>query len=171
VEVPVTHARRISRLVLLLPSVAVLAAGCAAAAATPTPPTPTPAAPSPSSAGPTSFAEWTARQGFGGSSGLGIIRDNLLFVVGHRSQMTSYDVDSDKADVTNLAGWLDLHPATACWADYHQAVRDGLARLADGYEQMRPDVEIGHPVPDKTATDLKALADSLVAMPQPAGCP
>ena len=141
-----------------------------------TPPTPSAnqassATPAPSPAGPTALADWTARQGFGGSSGLGIIRDNLLFVVGHPSEMTSYDVDADKADVTNLAGWLDVHPATACWAAYHAVVRDGLAKLATGYEQIRTYVDVGDPVPNDVAAGLKGLADDLVAMPPPSGCP
>jgi hypothetical protein len=142
-------------------------AGCAAGT-----PTPTPAPPSPTPAGPTSFADWTARQGFGGSSGLGIIRDNLLFLVNRPSDQSVYGLEQDEADVAHLAAWLDLHPATACWTDYHTAVRDGLAKIADGYERLvRPDVELGRPTPASVSSGLMKLADDLLAMPAPAACP
>ena len=156
-----------SRLVLACLSAGILLAACSAAAAPSAAP---PASPTPSTAGPASFAEWTARQGFGGSSGVGIVRDNLLFVVGHPSDMTPYTVDEDKGDVTHLLDWLDLHPATACWSEYHAAMRDGLAKLAADYDEMHTYVDAGNSVPNVFAREMKGLADDLVGMPPP-DCP
>jgi hypothetical protein len=147
----------------------ILVAGCASAAAPSSSPAPT-TAPS-AAAGPASFADWTTRQGFGGASGVRLMNENVLFIVNHPSEMTTFFIDEDEGDIAALIGWLDEHPATACWAEYHATVRTGLADLNDAYEKLRPVVEAGSSVPPDVATAMAAQTKALLDLAAPAGCP
>lgn len=158
----------------ILISVAV-AASAAACAATPTSPSPGPSAvpptAAPTTAGPANFADWTARQGFGGSSGLANVKKLADWLVGHRAEVRLFDLDSDSGDVIGLASWLDAHPPTACWTDYHVRVRALLQKIVAGYTDARAAVADGEPIPEGVAEGIQAEAVAAFSMPAPASCP
>lgn len=166
--------RNVARLTLAL-----TVAGCAGATASPSPAPPA-AAPTAQAtvpatpAGPAAFADWTARQGFGGSSGINAVRSVARWMFENRFEITTVILDTDvgaKGDIVALIEWLDFHEPTACWADFHTAMRASLERLLDDYAAVRVVVAAGH-WPDEAL--VGTLRDeSLVAyeMKGPANCP
>jgi hypothetical protein len=156
----------------------VIAAGCSGPSGTSTAGA-SPAAGSPATVstaaptvfGPTPFADWTARQGFGGSSGLNNVKKLGAWLVEHAAEVQVFDLDSNSGDVVGLIGWLDAHPATPCWADYHAAIRGSLETVAAGYADARAALAAGKPLPLDVATAIRDETQTAYAMPEPASCP
>ncbi|MEA2673899.1 MAG: hypothetical protein QOI92_1091 [Chloroflexota bacterium] len=155
----------------------VAACGGGAAIASPTansaaaaPPT-VASTPEPTVFGPTAFADWTERQGFGGSSGLHDVAKNAAWLTEHTFDAKAFDIDSDTHNIQLLIAWLDAHPATACWASYHTAVRTALASLVTQYRAVSAAIAAGTSVPMAVATAIANEAQSTYAMPDPASCP
>jgi hypothetical protein len=152
---------------------AVLIGGCGAgssassAGALPTAVAPTAA---PTLAGPTDFAAWIERQGFGGSSGLNNVNKLAGWLVNHATEVRVFDLDQDGGDVAKLLAWLDTHPATDCWADYHAAVRASLEAIAAGYATTRVAVEAGKPAPAEVIGPMYQEATKALGLPRPANC-
>jgi hypothetical protein len=122
-------------------------------------------------AGPTDFAAWTERQGFGGSSGLANIAKLVRWVRDHPGEESSWNVDDETTDILRLAAWLDQHPATACWADYHATVRASLDALAADYAKAKVDIQAGGIVSTSLIDAMVGEANRAEALPAPAGCP
>jgi hypothetical protein len=131
----------------------------------------TTASPQASVAGPTDFAAWTERQGFGGSSGLANVAKLVGWVRDHPGDGSTWDIDDEAADIAALTAWLDTHPATSCWAEYHAAVRASLVSFAAGYAAARVEVQAGRSVPETVTTAMTADAQKATSLPAPAGCP
>lgn len=135
-------------------------------------PSPSAAPPAaPSVAGPTAFADWTARQGFGGSSGVRMVNTLTGWLVDHISEITVANLDGDVADIGHLVEWLDAHPPTACWADYHTAMRASLVLIKDGYATVRTAVVAGKLAPIDVVTSIHAESQKAIDLPAPANCP
>ena len=156
----------VSRWMLIVAMSAAVAACSASAAAPSTRPTtnaspsPTPrtaatsAPASPLPSGPVDYAEWVARQGFGGSSGLRQLLNDVNWIQSHPTQATLFDVDDGMKRADRLRKWLDEHDPTACWADYHVTVRAALGRIVDGLTAVHDARAAGQPVPGDIATSL-----------------
>jgi hypothetical protein len=127
--------------------------------------------PGPTVFGPTAFADWTERQGFGGSSGLHDVAKNAAWLTEHTFDATAFDIDSDTHKIHLLIDWLDAHPATTCWASYHAAVRASLTSLVARYVDVSAAIASGTSVPTAVATAIANEAQSTYAMPDPASCP
>jgi hypothetical protein len=156
----------------------VAVAGCSSAGgATPVPATsapvltPSATAAAPTPAGPTAYADWVARQGFGGSSGLNNVAKLAGWLTEHRYDVTAFDLDGDHADVVRLVSWLDAHPATPCWVEYHATVRSLLQSIADAYVQADADLTTAGAVDATRAAAMSAAAAQASALPAPASCP
>ena len=156
-------------------TVVVLTMLFAACASSPSPGAPsaaaTSASPLASVAGPTDFAAWTERQGFGGSSGLANIAKLVRWVRDHPGEESSWNIDDESADIAKLTAWLDTHPATSCWADFHAAVRASLVSLAAGYAAARVEVQAGRSVPGTITTAMVTEAEKATSLTSPVGCP
>lgn len=167
---PSTPAPRRAPLAIAAAISALLLAACAPAAgsASQTPPP----AESPAAAGPTDFAAWTARQGFGGSSGLTEIHKYVAWVGDNPGEVTAGLVAVEAIPVVDsLAAWLDSHPATACWAEYRDAVRADLATIQDGYAAIRSAVAAGKAMPADTQARMEQAGRQALDRPAPADCP
>ena len=162
----VIRAHRLALACLLAP--ALLAACGASPGASPSTSAPATAS---SPAGPASFADWTARQGFGGASGLGLISEDIQRLRNRPTDITAFIAGQDVGNVDALAGWLDGHPATTCWADYHATVRAGLADLAAGYAKVRAAIDGGTAIPDDVTAAMAERLAQLQALKAPASCP
>ena len=130
--------------------------------------------PAPSEAGPFSFATWTERQGFGGSSGLNSVRTLARWLTEHRSEITTILLDTDvcaRGDVAALIEWLDLHEPTACWADFHTAMRASLQKLMDDYQVVRVEVAAGETASERAVGALFEQSMVVYEMKPPANCP
>jgi hypothetical protein len=167
-----SRARHLLPLLLLGATIAIGACGAAPAAATQSDgrraPTPSPNA---TMAGPTPFAAWTARQGFGGGAGIAEVQKGaawLLANTGASDRATWTEWWSGMAD--GLAFWLDVHPATECWAAFHETARQAIGRIQDDFVPIRTAVGAGKNVPGEPATDMVKAAAELVALKQPTGC-
>jgi hypothetical protein len=135
------------------------AAGCSQAP-TGAPPTATPA-PTPTN-GPTAYAAWVARQGFGGDAGLANVKKLAIWLGENARVVTPYQLNGDRSDIDLLAAWLDDHPATACWADVHDALRNDLAMLDTLYQKAIAELAAGEITLDTTdaiASTASAAAD------------
>lgn len=119
----------------------------------------------------TAFADWTARQGFGGSSGLHNVDKLTAWLGDHETDATLFDLDGDAQDIANLVTWLDTHQPTACWNDYHEAVRADLTKLAAAYVTTRAAVAAGNPAPADVVANMETTSQAALAMPAPANCP
>jgi len=163
------HAGRTA--VILMLGIGGVTAACGSIAASPsTAPTTSPS-PSSTSAGPTSFADWMTRQGFGGSSGLQQVARSADYVVEHPGEETLFSIDEeDLPTIDGLLKWLDSHPATECWSDYHAAVRAGLVGVRDGYLKAREAVVAGATFPSELAATNAELAQGLLTIAAPPGC-
>jgi len=96
----------------------------------------------------------------------------LIHVVAERpSDETTFEIDDESRDIEGLITWLDEHPATPCWADYHAAVRASLTRVLAAYAEGRTAVAAGEAFPAKVATAMLVEADQVLAVPGPTGCP
>lgn len=147
-------------------------AACAAAQAVPQGASPgSPSDPAPTTAGPTLFAAWTERQGFGGSSGLRNVAKLAHWIQNNPGEVTPADVASDTGDIASLTAWLDTHPATACWTAYHEAVRASLAALNTGYATAKVSIDAGRFIPSDVVTTMVAEADNAATMATPPNCP
>jgi hypothetical protein len=159
----------------LLVASSLLAAACGAAAPSAAPAmTPADAAtvPAEPSFGPTDFASWTARQGFGGSSGLNEMNKLVLWMGDNPRQITVAMLDEEELpSVTYLVRWLEQHPPTACWAEYHATALAALRTLEEDYATVRAAVAAGKSVPSDLATSMAEVAGTAYAMPAPANCP
>jgi len=123
-------------------------------------------------AGPTDFAAWTARQGFGGSSGLNEVHKLIDWIGDHPTEVTVEMLDQEEiAEVRGLSAWLALHPPTDCWADSHAVVSAALGTLEDSLATVRSSVGAGKGLPTATAAEMADLSGNIEAMPAPAGCP
>jgi hypothetical protein len=172
---------RVTTIVLM----SILAAGCGSAApsvASVPPSSSTPvaslgvgassiASPAPTAGGPTPFAAWIERQGFGGSSGLNNVVKLIHFVAERPGEETTFNIDDETSDIEGLVTWLDSHPATPCWADYHAAVRSSLTKVLAAYAIGRKAVETGLPFPADVAASMVAEADQVLAVAGPTDCP
>jgi len=178
--------------ILIMTTTAVALAACAGGSATPLPttappvlatPTATPT-PEPSAAaaeptesasaapsgGPVDYAAWVERQGFGGSSGLHQLLNEVQFVQRDAYSVNLFDLDTGARLADHLATWLDQNPPTACWAGYHAAVRAALGKIHDGYAAAHDAVAGGHSVPADVATSLVTETQAAFDIPPPAGC-
>jgi len=178
--------------ILIMTTTAVALAACAGGSSTPLPttappvlatPTATPT-PEPSAAaveptdsasaapsgGPVDYAAWVERQGFGGSSGLHQLLNEVQFVQRDAYSVNLFDLDTGARLADHLATWLDQNPPTACWADYHAAVRAALGKIHDVYAAAHDAVAGGHGVPADVATSLVTETQAAFNMPPPAGC-
>jgi hypothetical protein len=169
------HHDRPSRARRLLPGLvlaaACLSAACGGAAAAPTrQPTPS-APPTLESAGPTSWKEWIDHQGFGAQLGPNEVRRMARAIAEHGGSVALFDLDQDIQLVTDLIAWLDAHPATACWADYHDEVRTQLVIVLDAWTAARPEVEAGRLVPAAVVAAASEGANAANDLPAPADCP
>jgi hypothetical protein len=123
------------------------------------------------STGPTTWSAWVDHLGFGGQTGPNEIRRIARYISDHSGSETLFDLDADISLVTSLISWMDAHPATACWAQYHSTVRAELVEVRDGWVAARPTVEKGGLVPMsivKSAFDVASAANDL---PAPSNCP
>lgn len=148
---------------------AVLMAGCGTSSggSSTAPPTTS----QPTVAAETAFADWTARQGFGGSSGLHNVDKLTAWLGDHEADVTLFDLDGDAQDIANLATWLDTHQPTACWSAYHEAVRADLTKLAAYYVTTRAAVAAGGPAPADVVANMETTSKAALGMPAPASCP
>jgi len=150
----------------------VLLAACSASPAASsraaTAPVVTPAA---TAAGPTAFADWVARQGFGGSSGLNNINKLVIYLNEHGSTYALADIDADAADVAHLLAWLDAHPATACWTAYRATMTASLQTLVNDYTAVHAAVAAGRTPPLDVTTAMADESAAAKALPQPPNCP
>ena len=159
--------------IALAATFASVASGCAGTStATPTvaPSTPAPTAAA-TAAGPAAFAAWTERQGFGGSSGLNILRKDAAWLIENRYDVELYLLDDHGHDAANLIAWLDAHEPTACWVAFHASMRTALQTIAGEWAQASVERAGAGAVSAETA---KALSDELeraYAMAPLAGCP
>jgi hypothetical protein len=163
--------------------IAVLAAGCGSAAPSARPSATaslaasatTSGAPSastnPSATGPTAYAAWIERQGFGGSSGLNNVVKLIRLVAERPGDETTFEIDDEATDIQSLVTWLDAHPPTACWADYHAAVRASLVKVLAAYAVGRTVVDGGAPFPADAARSMVEEADRVLGVPGPTNCP
>lgn len=141
------------------------------AAATPKPVQPSPVdAASASPGGPVDYALWIERQGFGGSSGLRQVLKSANWVNDNGAFASVSDVGTEMGYAERLAGWLDNHPATACWAEYHAAVRATLDRVLAGFAAARDARAAGQRVPLEVGATLVSEAQAAFDLPAPAGC-
>jgi hypothetical protein len=151
--------------------VALIVAGCGGSASGATR-APASASPSPGpTAGPTSYAAWIEREGFGGQSGLRGFKKAGDWVVQHPTEETSFMIDSDVGDIRRIVQWLDAHPPTSCWADYHAATRRSLETIVAAYAQLRISVEASQPPPLDIVAAIGAEGDTAFARPEPTNCP
>jgi hypothetical protein len=128
------------------------------------------AAPAASPGGPVDYAAWVERQGFGGSSGLHQVVNEVHFLHDRPVEVTQFDLDNGLRLVDHLATWLDENPATACWADQHATIRAALGRLHDGYSAARDAAAAGKYVRVEVTKALVEQAEAAYALPAPTGC-
>jgi hypothetical protein len=159
----------------LLPGAAIatalLLAACGGASAAPSAATASSAAASPASAGPATWADWIAHQGFGAQNGPNEVRRLTRYLKEHAGDVTLFDLDEDIARVAGIVAWLDVHPATECWADYHAQVRAHLVTVQDGWVAARPEVEAGHLIPAEVVASTDEAANAGNDLPAPSDCP
>ena len=129
------------------------------------------AAASPSPAGPSSWADWIDHQGFGAQNGPNEVRRRARYVTEHAGAEDLFDLDDDIAVVASIVRWLDEHPATACWAEYHTQVRAYLVTVRDGLTAARPEVEAGRVIPPAIVASTGKAANAANDLPAPANCP
>ena len=146
-----------------------LIGACSGAAAAPTVAPVTAAPPSP--ARPTSWADWIDHQGFGAQNGPNEVRRLTRYLAEHAGATTLFDLDDDIARVAGIVAWLDAHPATACWADYHDQVRAHLVTVRDGWTEARPEVEAGKLIPADVVASTDEAANAANDLPTPSDCP
>lgn len=149
-------------------------AATATSAATPQSSTPGPgesvAASADASSGPVGYEAWVERQGFGGSSGLRQAINDAQFIKANAYTVTAFDVDDGARRIDLLAAWLDEHPPTACWADYHAAMRSALGRAHDGYVSAREARTAGTSIPTDVAAALVDEIQAAYDVAAPTGC-
>jgi hypothetical protein len=165
--------RRSLRTCALAAIAALLLVGCGGGGpAAPTTPVAT-AAPSvtPTLAGPASYGDWVARQGFGGSSGLNNVRKLAKWVTENKASATPFDLTADQRDIKGLIEWLDAHPATPCWAAFHETMVGRLATLVAEYDRAIVARSAGNAVPDTTADAILSTAQAAFDEPAPSACP
>jgi hypothetical protein len=142
----------------------------APAAATPTTAA-TPAAASPDAAtSAVDYAAWVERQGFGGSSGLHQVLNEVHWMQTRGHEVRPFDVDQTIRLVDHLGTWLDEHPATACWATDHDTIRSALGRIHDALVAVRTARATGDDVPVEVAAAMVSDAEAAYALEAPAGC-
>ena len=112
------------------------------------------------SGGPVDYAAWVERQGFGGSSGLNQLLNDVNFLQANAYTATLFDVDDGAKLADHLATWLDQNPPTACWADYHAAMRTPSARSTTTSSPAHDNVAGGHSIPADVATKLVTEAQA-----------
>ena len=122
------------------------------------------------SGGPVEYAAWVERQGFGGSSGLHQLLNDVKFLQANAYSVTLFDVDDGAKLADHLAAWLDQNPPTACWADYHAAIRSDLGKIHDDFVPVHDNVAGGHSIPADVATALVTEVQAAFDMAAPAGC-
>jgi hypothetical protein len=122
------------------------------------------------SGGPVDYAAWVERQGFGGSSGLNEVAKETEWMRDHPIEVTPFDIQTTQRFIDHLAAWLDQHPATACWADYHTTVRAALARMHDAYITAHDARAAGNQVAADVVAALVNDADNAARLAEPAGC-
>ncbi len=149
---------------------AVLVTGCGGAAAAPSF-APATVAPPSSAAGPTSWAAWIDHQGFGAQSGPNEVRRMARYIAEHGGDETLFNLDQDLELVAGIIAWLDAHPATACWADYHAQVRASLVTVQEGWTKARPEVDAGRLVPADVVASAIEAANAANDLAAPADCP
>ena len=89
----------------------------------------------------------------------------------HEVDATLFDLDEDAGDIAKLATWLDTHQPTACWTDYHAAVRADLTKLAADYVTARAAIAANSSAPADVVADMEATSKAALAMPAPSDCP
>lgn len=155
----------------MIAAAGLLAACQSASGGAPSAPSAPVSTPTTAPSGPASLADWTARQGFGGGSGLAQVQQGA-----HWLDVNGAGSDASDAAfwwngiAVDLAAWLDAHPATDCWAAYHAQVRAGLGNVLTELATIRAAVDAGHLVPIEPSAALVRDADALVALPLPSGC-
>ena len=122
------------------------------------------------SGGPVEYAAWVERQGFGGSSGLHQLLNDVKFLQANAYSVTLFDVDDGAKLADHLAAWLDQNPPTACWADYHAAIRSDLGKIHDDFVPIHDNVAGGHSIPGDVATALVTEVQAAFDTAAPAGC-
>lgn len=122
------------------------------------------------SGGPVEYAAWVERQGFGGSSGLHQLLNDVKFLQANAYSVTLFDVDDGAKLADHLAAWLDQNPPTACWADYHAAIRSDLGKIHDDFVPVHDNVAGGHSIPGDVATALVTEVQAAFDTAAPAGC-
>ena len=88
-----------------------------------------------------------------------------------RRRRDLFDLDQDLTLVKDIIAWLDAHPATACWADYHTQLRAYLVTVQDGWTKARPVVEKGGLIPADVVASGSEAANAANDLPAPANCP
>jgi hypothetical protein len=122
------------------------------------------------SGGPVDYAAWVERQGFGGSSGLHQLLNDVKFLQANGYAATLFDVDDGAKLADHLATWLDRNPPTACWTDYHAAIRSDLGKIHDNFVLAHDNVAGGHSIPADVATKLVTEVQAAYEMAAPAAC-
>jgi hypothetical protein len=150
---------------------AVLLAACGGASAAPSAAPASIAVAAPAIAGPATWADWIAHQGFGAQNGPNEVRRLTRYDKEHGGDTKLFDLDENIARVAGIVAWLDAHPATACWADYHAQVRGYLVTVQDGWIAARPEVEAGHWIPADIVATTDEAANAANDLPEPADCP
>ncbi len=159
---------------------AILAAAClvaacggagAASSVAPASAPPSMSSPTLAVAGPTSWRAWIDHQGFGASVGPNEVRRMARYIAEHGGSASAFDLDQDIQLVTGIIAWLDAHPATPCWADYHDELRVRMVTVRDAWTSARPDVEAGGLVPADIVLAVSDAANAANDMPAPTDCP
>lgn len=150
-----------------------LALGACGRAGSTTSPSPSPTSdPSPRGTnGPTTWAAWVERQGFGGGSGLREIVKGSAWLHENGSRAAAYDVTFWGQLATSLGRWLDTHPATECWADYHAAIRSVLSRMEPEFASLQQIADASRPLPAEATAALASLGADAAAALAPEDCP
>lgn len=125
----------------------------------------------PTLAGPASYGDWVARQGFGGSSGLNNVRKLAKWLTENKASATLFELAGDQRDIKGLIEWLGAHAATPCWAGHHDVLVGLLTTLDAEYDQAIAARNAGNAVPDAIADAILSTAEAAFDEPAPSACP
>lgn len=120
-----------------------------------------------SSAGPADYADWVARQGFGGGSGLDGLAKAPRYLRDHLGD-PGFDLVHWAQIADELVRWLEEHQPADCWADYHAALRQPVTMIRDDLAELQWLAEEGTVLPEARIAALEASISAARAIPTPA---
>ena len=158
---------RCLRFVLLIAPMTLASCGGLAAGGHTSAPTPTAG---PTMAPPTSFADWVARDGYNGDSTLRQINKMADWMVANPTGEVMVYIQQDISAVDRLVQWIDIHPATPCWADYRAATRDSLGMIQADFANLRLAAVAGNALPLDIIGKVGDEANAAFKRPEPKNC-